>query len=212
MDILSILIGAALAALLVVFVSRPLWKARRAAQAESQWDTLQALSAIEPLWSREAAQAESQLDTLQARYESLLTQIREQDFDHATGKVADEDHASLREPLVGEAAGVLRQIDALFEAMPGARVETREDEIERAVAARRQSKLAATASTGADLEAAIEARRKRKPAPATMDDEIEAAIAARRQALSCPACGKPIQASDAFCPRCGAPLGTQVAR
>lgn len=189
MDILSILIGAALAALLVVFVSRPLWKARRAAQAESQ------------------------LDTLQAQYESLLTQIREQDFDHATGKVTDEDHASLRESLVGEAAGVLRQIDALFEAMPGARVETREDEIERAVAARRQGKLAATASTGADLEAAIEARRKRKPAPATtVDEEIEAAVAARRQALSCPACGKPIQAGDAFCPKCGAPLGTQVAR
>ena len=188
MDILSILIGAALAALLVVFVSRPLWKARRVTRAESQ------------------------LDTLQAQYESLLTQIREMDFDHATGKVTDEDHASLRESLVGEAAGVLQQIDAQFEAMPGARVETREDEIERAVAARRQSKLAATASTGADLEAAIEARRKRKPALAAMDDEIEAAIAAHRQALSCPACGKPIQAGDAFCPKCGAPLGTQVAR
>jgi hypothetical protein len=182
MDILSILIGAALTALLVVFVSRPLRKARRASQAESQ------------------------LDSLQARYESLLTQIREMDFDHATGKITDEDYASLRKPLVGEAAGVLQQIDALLAVAP-------EDEIERAVAARRQRQPAAIASTESDLEAAIEARRKRKPAPAaTVDEEIEAAVSARRQALSCPACGKPIQAGDAFCSRCGAPLGTQVAR
>ena len=195
MDMLSIFIGAALAAILVVFVSRPLWKARRAAQAESQ------------------------LDTLQAQYESLLTQIRELDFDHATGKVTNEDHTALREQLVGAAAGVLRQIDALFEAMPGARAIAQEDEIERAVTARRRrtARLPKSFKTSevleTDLEAEIEARRKRKPTPAaTLDDEIETEVAARRQALSCPTCGKPIQVGDAFCPKCGAPLGTQVAR
>ena len=189
MDILSILIGAALAATLVVFISRPLWMARRATQVESQ------------------------LDTLQAQYESLLTQIRELDFDHATGKVTDEDHAPLRESLVGAAAGVLRQVDALFEAMPSAVTEDREDEIERAVATRRRRKPGVAASSDADLEAAIAARRKHKSEPAAaMHDDIEAAVAARRRAPRCPTCGKSIQAGDAFCSTCGTPLGAQVAR
>lgn len=185
MDILSILLGVVLAAGLVIFIGRPLQRARR--------DT----------------QAETQLDTLLARRESLYTQIRELDFDHATGKITDADHAPLRAQLVAEAADVLRRIDALSVAAPAGQ----DDELEAAIAARRKRRPAAVASSDDDLEAAIAARRKRKPETAArLDAELEAEIAARRKTLNCPACGKPIQAGDAFCAKCGTPIGTQVAR
>ncbi len=174
MDILALLVGAALAVAVIVFVSQPLRRARLSPAAESQ------------------------LDTLLTRRESLYTQIRELDFDHVTGKVTDADHAPLRAQLVGEAADVLRQIDALTAATPASAA----DDLEAAVAARRQRKPA-----DADLEAAVAGRRKRKPAA-----EIGPAATAGRSALTCQNCGKPIQPSDAFCARCGAPVGTQVAQ
>jgi hypothetical protein len=174
MDILALLVGAALAVAVIVFVSQPLRRARLSPDAESQ------------------------LDTLLAQRESLYTQIRELDFDHATGKVSDADHAPLRAQLAGEAAEVLRQIDALTAATPA----SVGDDIEAAVAARRKRKPA-----DADLEAAVAARRRRKPAA-----EIVPAAAVGRSALTCQNCGKPLQPGDAFCARCGAPVGTQVAR
>jgi hypothetical protein len=180
MDTLSMVLGIVLAAALIIFISQPLRRSRRVLQTGSD------------------------LDTLLAQRESLYTQIRELDFDHATGKITDTDHSHLRAQLVKEAAEVLRRIDASSEA---------QDEVEAAVAARRKRKPAASAEV--DLEAAIAARRQRKPAPASSssaDAELEAAIAARRRTLACPTCGKPIQAGDAFCSKCGTPLGTQVAR
>jgi len=186
MDIFSFILGIVLAAALILFVSRPLRQSRRDSSVESQ------------------------LETLQARYESLLTQIRELDFDHATGKITEEDYAPMRAPLRHDAADALRQIDALFEAMPTSAPFG--DDLEAAVAARRKRQPATTASSDADLEAAIAARRKRKPVPSAAETELEAEIAARRKTLACPNCGKPIQSGDAFCSKCGTPLGTQVAR
>ena len=161
MDIFSLLLGAALAAGLIIFISRPLRRARRSNEAESQ------------------------LDALLARRESLYTQIRELDFDHATGKVTDADHVPLRARLVAEAADVLRQIDII---------------------------AGSPAASDEALEAAIATRRKRQLSPAaSLDPEIEAAVAARRETLTCSNCGKPIHAGDAFCSKCGAAIGTQVA-
>ncbi|HLF25623.1 MAG TPA: zinc ribbon domain-containing protein [Anaerolineae bacterium] len=174
MDILALLIGLALVIGLIFFIGQPLRQARRATPA-----------------------AESQLDTLFAQREALYTQIRELDFDHATGKIIAADHDSLRARLVAQAADVLRQIDALAGPAPAAA----EDALEAAIAARRKRK---PATADAELEAAIAERRKRKPA--------EGISAAPHQALACPNCGKPSQAGDAFCSKCGAPLGTQVAR
>ena len=163
MDIMALLIGAALLVALYIFVSQPL---RRAHQAP---DT------------------ESQLETLVAQRESLYTQIRELDFDHATGKVTDADYTPLRDRLKAEAAGVLRQIDHLIGSLPAGEV----DSIEQAVAARRKRRPAAA---DADLEAAIAARRK------------------RAAALACRHCGNPLNPNDSFCARCGTPVATQVAR
>jgi hypothetical protein len=162
MDLLALLIGLTLAAGLIFFISRPLRKTRRASAAESQ------------------------LDALSAEYESLLTQIRELDFDHATGKVDSADHAPLRARLIAQAADVRRRIDGLLDTTPRA---------------------------DAALEAAIAARRKRRPPDKTsLDAELESAIAARRKTPACPNCGKPLRPGDAFCSRCGAPVGTQAAR
>ncbi|HEY4688437.1 MAG TPA: zinc ribbon domain-containing protein [Anaerolineae bacterium] len=181
MDTFALFIGAAIAAFLFLFIGQPL---RR---------------------THPSAETGSQLDTLIARRESLYTQIRELDFDHATGKVTDADYAPIRDRLKTEAAGVLRQIDELLTAMP-----TAVDDLEQAIAARRKRKPAAA---DADLEAAIATRRKRKPATAgTGDADLEAAIAARRKALACHNCGKPLNPGDAFCSKCGAPVATQVAR
>lgn len=189
MDILALFVGIVLAAGVIWFVTQPLRQARRSPQVASQ------------------------LDALLTRRESLYTQIREQDFDHATGKVTDADHALLRVQLTTEAADVLRQIDALTApAPPPAKTPAMAEDVEAAIAARRKVKPAQAASADADIEAAIAARRKSRPAQATSEADIEAAIAARRKSLTCPHCGKPYTAGDAFCAKCGQPLGAQVAR
>ena len=165
MDIFALLIGLTLAAGLILFISRPLRQAWRSNDTDSQ------------------------LDALLARRESLYTQIRELDFDQATGKVVDADHAPLRARLVAEAADVLRQIDAIAGSPTAS-----DDALEAAIAARR--KRALTTTTARDA----------------LDAEVEAAIAAHRKTPTCPNCGKPIHAGDAFCSKCGAAIGTQVAR
>ncbi len=163
MDILAIVLGLVATVGLVIFITQPLRQARHTAHVDSQ------------------------LDSLLAQRESLYTQIRELDFDHATGKLADEDHAPLRARLVARAADVLRQIDALDGAVSAAE----DDALEKAIAARRRRQPSTTAS---------------------LDAELEAAVAARRKTLTCPNCGKPIHAGDAFCSKCGAPIGAQVAQ
>jgi len=162
MDILALIIGLALAAGLIVYVGRPLRRARRSDAAEPQ------------------------VDALLAQRETLLTQIRELDFDHATGKVSEADHAPLRAQLVAEAAEVFRRLDA--HTPPGP---TSDDAFEAAVTARRK----------------LPSRKE-----AASDAELEAAIASRRKQVTCPKCGKPFQIGDAFCSKCGESLGTQAAR
>lgn len=162
MNPLPLLIGLLLLIGLILFVVQPLRRAQRMSMSESE------------------------LDALSAQRETLYTQIRELDFDHATGKVTDADYAPLRERLVAQAADVLRAIDA--------------PQVEAPVAMSDDA-----------IEAQIAARRKHKPGRATtFDDEIEATIAARRHKSVCPNCGKAVNAGDAFCAKCGSPLGTQV--
>jgi ribonuclease HII len=182
LEILAILIGLVILAAIAFYVSRPLVQARGAANVD---DTV-AL-------------------TLEAQRESLYTQIKELDLDHATGKVNNEDYTRLRAELVAEAAAVLKQIDGVLQAPAPTPLQ--------AVAA------------GDDVEAMIAARRKtrsnttttRSAAPKTAEADLEAAIAARRKTapavasdLKCPQCGKPINADDAFCAKCGAALRTQA--
>ena len=170
MDIVALIIGILIAAGLIAFIGQPLRRARHSTDRDSE------------------------LDTLLARRESLYTQIRELDFDHATGKVTDADYAPLRATLVADAADTLRQIDGLVATLP----EPGFDDLEAAIAARRKK---SRATVDEDLEAAIAARRRLAPAGS-----------APAPALVCHHCGKPLSPADAFCSRCGTPVATQVAR
>ncbi len=189
MDILAIIIGLAILAAIAFYVSRPLIRPKRAVQAAGM-DTL----------------------SLEARRDSLYTQIKELDLDHATGKVNDEDYTRLRADLVAQAADVLKQIDGVVQ-RPSAVPVTEpiaplavDDDIEALIAARRKTRSVSVPQPAA--------------APKGPDIDIEAAIAARRKTkvpaiesttLTCPKCGRPVNADDAFCAKCGTALQPQAA-
>ena len=175
---MAILIGLIILAAIAFYVSRPLLQARAANTAA---DTL----------------------TLESQRESLYTQIKELDLDHATGKVNDEDHARLRADLVAQAAAVLKQIDGVAKSSAPKAAPAAQADVEALIAARRKTRSTTAATTST--------------APKTADSDIEAAIASRRKtaapaasALACPKCGKPINSEDAFCAKCGTALQTQV--
>jgi hypothetical protein len=168
MDIGSILLGLALVLVVAFIIAQPL--VAGGAQRERQ---------------------PGPADQLRAEHERVLTQLRDLDFDHATGKINAEDYTEQRAQLVAQGVSVLKQLDALsasVAAQPTAPAKGRsvEDEIEAAIAQRR--------------------------APAEIDAEVEAAVAGRRAASGsapaaghpCHACGASVSAADRFCPECGA--------
>lgn len=180
MEVIAILIGLVILAAIAFYLSRPLVPSRRAAKSNGA-DAL----------------------SLEAQRESLYTQIKELDLDHATGKVNEEDYARVRADLVAQAAEVLRQIDGVVQpAASAAKIALSatppaEDDLEAIIAARRKSRLTSTPkTTDVDVEAAIASRRKTAASPASDS--------------TCPKCGKPINADDAFCAKCGAALRTQA--
>jgi hypothetical protein len=187
-ELSAILIGVVILVGIVYFVSWPLWPAKRAVKT-----------------------AGVDASPLEAQRESLYTQIKELDMDHATGKVNDEDYAPMRAELVAQAAAVLKQIDGVETAAPAtSSAAAQADEVEAMIAARRKSRSVSAANTtaaakpaDADVEAAIAARRK-TAAPA--------ASVSSANSPTCPKCGKPISADDAFCAKCGTALQPQAVR
>lgn len=187
MELFAILMGIVLLAGLAFYVSRPLLQAKRLAKAGS-----------------------ADAFSLEAQRESLYTQIKELDMDHATGKVNDEDYAPLRAELIAQAADVLKQIDGVgttsadspAPATTPAAVQA--DEVEAMIAARRKTRSASAAKPAdVNVEAAIAARRK-TAAPAASASSVDSP--------TCPTCGKPINADDAFCAKCGSALQPQAIR
>ena len=171
MDLGSILLGVALLLIVAFLVARP--------------------------WLEPGAGGEAEADPaapLLLERERTLAALRDLDFDHATGKLPEDDYAAQRAQLVAQGAEVLRQLDALAPAgapTPGAGVE---DEIEAAIARRRTSPAPA--------------------APRHPEADIEAAIAQRRQpgaARFCGQCGQPLRLGDRFCGACGAPVPAEQA-
>ena len=148
------------------------------------------------------------VEALAAQRDMLLNALRDLDFDHATGKIADEDYAPQRARLAAEGAAVLKQLDTL-------RVTPRaEDKAGPAVHARRQ----APANVDDPVEAAVAARR-RSPvvesivchhcsASAQTADKFCPRCGAAAQAVSaaCPECGRAVRPDDKFCAGCGAKL------
>ena len=115
MEIGGLLISLAILVLVVAFVARPLIE--RQAQPVSE--------------------ADRELSALQAERDRILLLLQDLEMDQAMGKVAAEDYAAQRAPLVARGAEVLRQIDERQPAVPGRRGV--DDDLEREIARRRMS-------------------------------------------------------------------------
>ena len=111
MDIASLLLSAALVLLVAMFIVRPLLE--RAG-----------------LGPRQPTRAE----TLAAERETVVTALRELDFDHATGKIAEEDYSAQRAALVAQGVALLKQLDEISNQSPA---QTLDDELEAAIRAAR---------------------------------------------------------------------------
>ena len=131
MDIGSLLISAALAIVVAFVVAQPLVEGRNTRE--------------KPV---------SQLDRLTAERETVLTALRDLDFDHATGKLSDEDYAPQRAALVAQGVEVLKQLEAAGHNGKG----RAEDALEREISRRRKSPTAKNVDEL--IEAEVESRRR----------------------------------------------------
>ncbi len=121
MDLGSLLLGLALLLLVAFIVVRPLIEGRRLDEA-----------------------GPTPADDLLAAREEILAALRDLDFDHAMGKIADEDYAPQRAQLVARGVEVLKQLEKL----------ERDDAIEQAIAARRKPRPARAKEAVGRAEAA----------------------------------------------------------
>lgn len=60
----------------------------------------------------------AEVDELEAEREAKLSEIREAELDHETGKLSDEDYAELDGTLRSEAVEILRRLDTARERAP----------------------------------------------------------------------------------------------
>ncbi len=116
------------------------------------------------------------------QHQASLLALRDLEFDHRTGKVTDEDYASLRANLLAQAAVTIDAQDKRSVDLDAL--------IEQAVRSRRQTPVDSL------IEEAIRRRRK---------NQVEA------QAVNlCPKCGRKARADDRFCAGCGASLAIRA--
>lgn len=117
MDIGSVLLALALLLLVIAFVARPFME--RVTQSTRLADT----------------------NDLVTQREAVLIELRELDFDHSTGKVADDDYQTQRSRLVSKGSEILRNLDQLqITANESSTTEDLDAEIEQLIAARRSAK------------------------------------------------------------------------
>lgn len=181
MDIGSIFLILGLLVVVGLFISRPFFERQ----------------------ARPVTEAEHQRSTLLAERDRILNALQELDFDHALGKLPEEDYPSQRALLLQQGADVLRKLDAFQPAAQhGAFSEEAEARLEAAIAARRGEVALPVGPNGSGA----------RPMAASPDDDLEVLIAGRRRARRekaagfCPQCGNPVQVSDRFCPKCGTTL------
>lgn len=158
----------------------------------------------------------SNREALEAQKEAILTQIRELDFDHETGKVPQEEYESLRPRLLTEAAVVLKELDAL---QPVASSPTAPEDMEAAIARlRKKTDKARPTSSGLEsttsrdeIEAAVSKLRQQRVAAATGNGQststsggvTTATASAKKRAGFCSQCGEARESDDKFCAHCG---------
>jgi hypothetical protein len=103
---------------------------------------------LRPILERSAAEVdESPADPLLLTREQVLTQLRDLDFDHATGKLNEDDYAAQRAQLMAQGVAVLKELDSQAAPPVGQVPDEIEplDEIERAIARRRAPRPVAPA-------------------------------------------------------------------
>ena len=116
MDIGSILLLLALLVLIGLFIARPLID-RETVVVSPQED-----------------QQEHEISTLLAERDRILTALNELDFDHALGKIPEQQYPAQRAILLQQGADVLRKLDEYDQGAPANDIEAR---IEEAIAERR---------------------------------------------------------------------------
>lgn len=128
---------------------------------------------------------------LGSRKDSLLTAIKDIEFDYGLGKLSREDFEELHGKYRAEAAGLLKEIDSLG---AGGSADGGYDDLEKEIRAER-SKFAFSYD----------------------DEEFEKEILRAREvswndspARYCPKCGSGCGAEDLFCSKCGAKLSQQT--
>jgi hypothetical protein len=179
MDIGSILLLLALLVLIGLFIARPLID-RKAIVVSLEED-----------------QQEHEISTLLAERDRILTALHELDFDHALGKIPEQEYPSQRALLLHQGADVLRKLDEYDQVAPANDIEAR---IEEAIAERRAFSI--------DQEETVP-ESKTPVLVMDADDEVEVQLANRKRTRQdksagfCPQCGRPVQKSDRFCPKCG---------
>lgn len=112
------------------------------------------------------------------RHESVISALRDLDFDFKTGKVDEEDYTPLRARLMVEAAQVIEQ------------QQEEDQKLEALIQARRATHQpkAACEKCGTPMQAG---QRFCAKCGSPVNNEL------------CPSCGKKIRAGDQFCPSCG---------
>jgi NADH pyrophosphatase NudC (nudix superfamily) len=178
---LEIILALVIALLAALFISMPFFFKRKTAGGDEYFPDPRAEKSKE----------------LGSRKDSLLTAIKDIEFDYGLGKLSREDYEELHGKYRSEAAGLLKEIESLG---AGAEAEGGDDD---------------------DIEREIRAQRG-KFVSSYDDEELEKEILRAREASwnegperFCPKCGSGRAQDDQFCSKCGAKLNqteTQNAR
>jgi NADH pyrophosphatase NudC (nudix superfamily) len=177
---LEIILALVIALLAALFISMPFFFKRKTAGGDEYFPDPRAEKSKE----------------LGSRKDSLLTAIKDIEFDYGLGKLSREDYEELHGKYRSEAAGLLKEIDSLG---AGAEAEGGYEDLEREIRAQRG-----------------------KYVSSYDDEELEKEILRAREASwnesperYCPKCGSGRAQDDQFCSKCGAKLNqteTQNAR
>jgi len=211
MDLGAVFLLLAVVVLVGLFISRPFFD-KDAGPGSSAGQT----GSDDPASQVESAnRLEHRRSMLLAEQDRLLNTLGELDFDHALGKIPEEDYPEQRAELLRQGVDILRQLDVIEGQASSQPVE---DRLERVIAARRADAARRAAEEGGRPQTV--ARPAGQPAAGealAVEDDLEQLISTQRQSRKespagfCPHCGKPVQRSDRFCPRCGGSIAPKKA-
>lgn len=178
---LSLAIGLIIALPVIAYVARPLFTPARLLYATD----------------------DSRLGDLLARKDTVLSNIKEIEFDHQTGKLNTEDYTQYNQRLRGQALSLLKRIDQIA---PGAG--DLDTQLEAAIAARRKVAAAPVSDAAAATAASVTEIAGTDDATTKQATEAGGAkeVVMQRSASFCHHCGAPVEPGDRFCRACGTRL------